>query len=106
MYTISQITTAVKGKLIQSVSEALITRLAYDSRKIIEPSNSLFFAIRGKRHDGHLFLQDLYQKGIRNFVVTHADTAKDDMPEANIIKVENAIKALQQLAAFHRKKFK
>lgn len=106
MYTVTQVAAAVKGKVIQSVSDNVISRLAFDSRKIIEPSNSLFFAIRGKRQDGHLFLQELYKKGIHNFIVTHADNIKDDLPEANIIKVENAIDALQQLAAFHRKKFK
>ncbi|HXH19917.1 MAG TPA: bifunctional UDP-N-acetylmuramoyl-tripeptide:D-alanyl-D-alanine ligase/alanine racemase [Chitinophagales bacterium] len=105
MYSIRQIAAAVKGSLIKFSSEALITRLAFDSRKIIEPDTSLFFAIRGKRHDGHLFLNELYQKGVRNFVVTNPEVIKDELPEANIIKVENAIAALQHLAAHHRKKF-
>ncbi len=106
MYTINQITTAVKGSFVKFFSDAVITRLAFDSRKIIEPGNSLFFAIRGKRHDGHLFLKELYQKGVRNFIVTNPEAIKDELPQANIIKVEDAIGALQQLAAFHRKKFK
>ena len=82
MYSIKQITTAVKGTLIQSFSDAIVTRLAFDSRKIIEPGNSLFFAIRGKRHDGHLFMKELYQKGVRNFIVTNPDAIKDELPEA------------------------
>ena len=106
MYSIRQITTAVKGTLFKFHSDAVVTRLAFDSRKVIGPSNTLFFAIRGKRNDGHLFLKELYKKGVRNFIVTHPDAIKDELPETNIIKVDNTIKALQQLAAFHRKKFK
>jgi len=106
MYTIQQIAKIVKGTILQSSSDSIIVRFAYDSRKIIEPSKSLFFAIRGKRHDGHLFLKELYQKGIRNFIITSADGVKNELPEASIIKVENAVDALQHLAAFHRKKFK
>ncbi|MDZ4846683.1 MAG: bifunctional UDP-N-acetylmuramoyl-tripeptide:D-alanyl-D-alanine ligase/alanine racemase [Chitinophagales bacterium] len=106
MYTFNQIAKIVKGAIAQSSSDSIITRFAYDSRKIIEPSNSLFFAIRGKRHDAHLFLKELYQKGIRNFIVTNVDAIKEELPDANVIKVDNAIDALQQLAAFHRKKFK
>src|ERR1051325_1283654 len=105
MYSIKEIASAVKGTLNQSRSGAVVTRLAFDSRKVIDPSHSLFFAIRSRRHDGHLFLNELYQKGVRNFIVTNPDAIKDSLPEANIIKVENSIDALQQLAAFHRKNF-
>lgn len=106
MYSIKQIVPAVKGILVQARTDATVSRLAFDSRKIIEPAHCLFFAIRGKRHDGHHFLKELYQKGVRNFIITNPDAVNDELPEANIIKVENAITALQQLAAFHRKHFK
>jgi len=106
MYSIRQIATAVRGSLIKFSSDAVVTRLAFDSRKIIEPGNSLFFAIRGKRHDGHFFLNELYQRGVRNFIITDLNAVEGELSEANIIKVENAIAALQQLAAFHRQKFR
>ncbi len=105
MHTIRQITSIVKGTLVQLRSDDAITRLAFDSRKIIEPANALFFAIKGKRNDGHQYLHELYRKGVRNFVVTKTEIDTEKIPDANIIKVENAIAALQQLAAFHRRKF-
>ena len=106
MYSIRQITTAVKGILLKFHSDSIVTRLAFDSRKVIEPAHSLFFAIRGKRHDGHQHMKELYQKGVRNFIITNPEYAKDDLPEANIIRVDNAISALQHMASFHRKNFK
>ena len=105
MHTIRQITSIVKGTLVQLRSDDAITRLAFDSRKIIEPANALFFAIKGKRNDGHQYLHELYRKGVRNFVVTKTEIDTEKIPDANIIKVENAIAALQQLAAFHRRTF-
>ena len=60
-----------------------------DSRNIISSPNTLFFAIRGQRHDGHYFIEELYDRGIQNFLL-----------------VKNSIEALQKLAAFHRNKFK
>ncbi len=40
-----------------------------DSRFLSDPSNSIFVAIKGERHDGHNFIQDLYEKGIREFII-------------------------------------
>lgn len=106
MYSVRQIAAAIKGTPVKLNSDSIITRLAFDSRKVIEPSHTLFFAIRGRRHDGHLFLKELYQKGVRNFIITSTEVTGDRLPEANIIRVENSIDALQQLASFHRKNFK
>ncbi len=106
MYSIQQIAAAVKGELIKFSTDTSISQLGYDSRKIIEPANLLFFAIKGKRHDGHQFITDLYTKGVRNFVISDPSALNDSLAEANVIKVENSVSALQQLAAFHRKKFR
>ena len=67
--------------------------------------SSLFFAMKGERHDGHVFLQDLYKLGMRQFVV-ESEVSVGQMPLANILKVESSVLALQQLAAHHRSLFK
>jgi alanine racemase len=86
--------------LIDGNIEFLLT----DSRKLIYPEKSLFFALNTGRKDGHLFIQELYDKGVRNFVVRKdfAATAID----ANYLLVDDVLKALQLLAAFHHTNFK
>ncbi|MBS1932600.1 MAG: bifunctional UDP-N-acetylmuramoyl-tripeptide:D-alanyl-D-alanine ligase/alanine racemase, partial [Bacteroidetes bacterium] len=75
-----------------------------DSRKLIFPSTTLFFALNGARRNGNKFIDELYKKGVRNFVLN--DIVDVSLyPEANIISVENSLDALQQLAAHHRSLF-
>lgn len=103
-YFIEDIVSIVKGKLQQQHDNASIEQLLTDSRKLIFPYTSLFFAIKGPRRDGHSFLGPLYEKGVRSFVVSDpVDTAQ--LPEANIIQVKDVLQALQLLAAHHRKQF-
>jgi alanine racemase len=78
--------------------------LLHDSRQLTSPGETAFFAIRGPHHDGHRYLPDLYQRGVREFVV-ETDVDKARYPGATIWRVENSIRALQELAAAHRAKF-
>ncbi len=79
--------------------DAYVSELLIDSRRLIYPETTLFFALNGQRHNGHDFIEDLYQAGVRNFVVSHHF---DEMPGANFFLVTDTLKALQQLAARHR----
>jgi Alr-MurF fusion protein len=104
VYTIEQILTIIKGKWFQHVAEASIEHLLPDSRKVLFPATSLFFALKGPRRDGHSFLQEAYDKGVRNFIISNEEGTA--LPaDANIIVVKNTLNALQQLAAYHRKQF-
>ncbi|HEY4966708.1 MAG TPA: bifunctional UDP-N-acetylmuramoyl-tripeptide:D-alanyl-D-alanine ligase/alanine racemase, partial [Puia sp.] len=78
--------------------------LLTDSRRLVYPETSLFFALPGPRRDGEIFIQDLYLRGVRNFVVCR-DLELRDFPQANFIRVKDSLRALQQLAAFHRQQF-
>jgi len=85
-------------------SEAEITELCTDSRKITYPDQSLFFALISERRDGHDFIAEAYQTGVRAFVVSKSvDTSI--FPEAAFIQVPDTLDALQQLAAHHRAQF-
>jgi alanine racemase len=79
--------------------------LLTDSRSLSEPAVTLFFALCTEHNDGHRYILDLYEKGVRNFVVQHDFTGKDRIPEANCLWVKDTLLALQELAAFHRKQF-
>ena len=75
-----------------------------DSRRLVFPETSLFFALYGPRRDGHAFIPDLYLLGVRNFVV-YQNLNPGDYPDANFILVKDSLHALQRLAAFHRQQF-
>jgi alanine racemase len=85
-------------------SDNSIEYVFFDSRKIFYPATSLFIALKGPRRNGHSFLPELYKKGVRNFIVCE-EINKGNFPGANILYVKDGLKALQQLAAFHRKQF-
>jgi Alr-MurF fusion protein len=92
------------GVLLSSGNDALIEELAIDTRKVAQPENTLFIALHTQRRDGHSFINDGYEKGIRNFLVSQdVDVAK--YPASNFIKVTDTQTALQQIAAGYRKQF-
>jgi Alr-MurF fusion protein len=84
--------------------DAEIKYLLTDSRRISFPEATLFFALHTARRNGHDFIQEVYDRGVKNFVVEKKfDAAK--FKDANFIKVDDTLKALQQLASAHRAKF-
>lgn len=105
LHSIKDITKIVNGKLLNGVAvDVQIAHLLLDSRQILYPQASLFFALKGKHHNGHKYITDLYKKGVRNFVVSEQQnyTAYEG---AHFIFVKDTLKALQNLAASHRNKF-
>ena len=103
-YSIKYIAAVTGGEFLQFRQDAVVEHLLPDSRKLIFPASSLFFAVPGPRRDGHQFIVDLYERGVRNFIVsTRVDTIP--LPEANLLLVKDSIEALQQIAARHRKQF-
>jgi alanine racemase len=92
------------GVLLSAGNDAWIEELAIDTRKVAQPENTLFIALHTQRRDGHSFINDGYEKGIRNFLVSQdVDVAK--YPAANFIKVNDTQTALQLIAAGYRKQF-
>ena len=81
-----------------------IDALLTDSRKLTSPRSSLFFALDGPRRNGHLFIDELYKKGVRSFVISQSINGQD-FPEATFLKADDTTDALQKLAARHRGRF-
>jgi alanine racemase len=84
------------------------TYISLDSRQIYDPENTAFVAVRGINHDGHAYMETLYQKGVREFIVEKGSWV-GQLPEkasqwinTSIWVVDNSIKTLQQLAHLHR----
>lgn len=95
----------ISGKLLnKKLLPCAIEHLLYDSRKLLFPKKSLFFAFKGERLDGHDFVRELYNKGLRNFIVSE-EMEVSKFPLANFILVKNPLLALQQIAKAHRQQF-
>jgi len=84
------------------VRENNISILITDSRQISNPVQSLFFALHGRR-DGHEFIAEAYNHGVRNFVVQYLPDY--EYAAANFLLVTDVLQALQTLAAYHRRQF-
>lgn len=82
-------------------TDSLIRELAFDTRRILDPKHALFFALAGKR-DGHSFLDEAYEAGVRYFVVEKGRKLPE-LKEAEIIAVESPINAMQRLASEKRR---
>ncbi len=101
-YSIEKIAEILKGQLIlNSLDSTLIEELLTDSRKIAHAQTSLFFALKGDRHDGHRFIENCLAEEVLNFVVSDYKEWK----KGNYIVVEDTQNALQQLAQHHREQF-
>ncbi len=85
--------------------------LSLDSRQIYEPTKTAFFAVNGLNHDGHHYVESLYYKGVREFIVEesawHGSIAEkaSKWEQTNIYVVESSIAALQVIAQQHRAQF-
>jgi len=103
LYTISHVAEILNPVSFKKVNDAVIRKLVIDSRTVIDPEGSLFFALAGKR-DGHEYLSDAYNNGIRNFVISDVKYSSQ-YPDANILVVNDALFALQVLAKYNREQY-
>ncbi|MCP3894763.1 MAG: bifunctional UDP-N-acetylmuramoyl-tripeptide:D-alanyl-D-alanine ligase/alanine racemase [Bacteroides sp.] len=89
---------------------ATINWLLTDSRSLSFPEETLFFALTTKRNKGAQYIPDLFDRGVRNFVVSTDDMARltlstDQKDDCNFLVVAHPMKALQKLAEQHRDRF-
>ncbi len=105
-YTIEKVTTLIGARRI-GTADAQIEWLLTDSRSLCFPENTLFFALKTSRNDGHRYIADLYRRGVRNFVVTAPPTLPKGKgyEDANFLIVPSPLEALQRLAERHRDEF-
>lgn len=105
-YTVSCIAAIVGGKLLgKAQQETVIQEIITDSRQQLVSQKSIFFALVSKRNDGHNYVSELYEKGIRNFVVSVYQPDWNKFTDTNFILVDDTLKALQTLSIWHRKQF-
>ncbi len=114
-YSIEKITTLIGARRIGN-AEAQIGWLLTDSRSLCFPEETLFFALKTQRNDGHRYISDLYRRGVRNFVVESLPSFQGGGEQkaspmgggwegANFLVVPSPLAALQRLAERHRDEF-
>ena len=104
-YSIERVTTLI-GAHRYGNTDSDIAFLLTDSRSLCFPEETLFFALKSERNDGFRYIPDLYRRGVRNFVVSVVpDDFATAYPDANFLKVESPLIALQRLAERHREEY-
>jgi len=102
-----KIETSVLSDVLHTIAavtknELNVLDISVDSRSLRNTANTLFFALKGNNHNAHDFLNDLYAKGVRYFVVSQNVSLPTD---AIVFKVNDTLRALQRFVAFYRKKY-
>lgn len=83
----------------------LISVLLIDSRSLTFADDSMFFAITTATNDGHRYVRELYEKGVRTFCVTNIPENMIGATDAVFFVVKDTTKALQKIATAHRQSF-
>lgn len=102
MILFSNLESITQGKLLSLHQDQPVVTLLTDSRKATTSDGNIFFAIKGEHHDGHQYLSDLYQKGVRQFIVEEQNDFLKRHADLNVLLVHSALDALQAIAAHQR----
>ncbi len=104
-FDLKKISTIINGLLINNNTDNL-SEILTDSRNlnINNSSESIFFAFDGIQHDGHDFIEFLYNAGVKAFVISKEIEYKK-YPHAGFVKVKDTVSALQKLAHFKRMQY-
>jgi UDP-N-acetylmuramoyl-tripeptide--D-alanyl-D-alanine ligase len=102
MFSVQELVQATRGTLLQGSLKATVKGVSIDSRKV--KKGELFIAIKGDIFDGHDFISHVMANGIKVLIV-HKHVDVND-PKVSVILVKDTVKALGDVARFHRLKFK
>lgn len=101
-YKLSQIARMCEGK--HYGEDLVVSDVVTDSRSCLFCEGAMFVAMCGKNHNSHDFVADMYNCGVRAFMVESAEPLQEREGVGYVV-VENSLRALQQLASAHRKAF-
>lgn len=101
MYTIRKISEILNCKAAIECDFEM-KEVSIDSRSVSRPETTLFFALQGANHDGHDYVGQLYDRGVRCFVVSERRPEFSRLGNACFLEVGDTLEALQHLAQYHR----
>lgn len=102
--TINQLSEALGEKPVGANADFNISLPLTDSRSLLDPAETLFFALTTSSNDGHRYIRQLYRNGVRNFVISHDVFLKTEIfDDANYFVPDcSVLDFLQQSAAYIR----
>jgi UDP-N-acetylmuramoyl-tripeptide--D-alanyl-D-alanine ligase len=102
-FTVREIADAVKG-CVHGSAPTEVCGVSTDSRTV--ESGELFIPLKGERFDGHEYISVAYQRGARVFLADRERAAALELPpETTCITVPDTLRALGDVASFHRNRF-
>jgi UDP-N-acetylmuramoyl-tripeptide--D-alanyl-D-alanine ligase len=103
MFTIEEIARATGGTVYGDAT-GCVSGVSTDSRQV--KAGELFVALRGERFDGHDFIAATATRGVKVFLAESAWLAANAIHTgATVVAVQDTLRALGDLAAFHRRRF-
>jgi len=107
-YSLNDIVAIIGGQVtgLDNAIDQPIRFLSFDSRTILSGKETLFFALKSDRNDGHHFIEDAIAREVNSFVVEDLPSKTISNADVQFIVVKDSLVALQKLAAFHRQRFK
>ncbi len=96
--------------LIAAIHSGRLVYLLTDSRSLSVPEQTVFFALTTPHGDGHHYIQQLYDRGVRHFVVRNDDVERQQhwqqhCPDAVFHLTSDTLAELQYVVAKHRQQF-
>jgi len=101
----ADIASITNGKLL-GPGNLVTNEIVTDSRQLSFTEGQAFAAINGKNHNGHVYINSLYRKGVRVFIIESTPENLKDYSDAAFIITGSTVEALQLIASFIRDKFK
>ena len=91
--------TGLEKSIPDAIRDKKVTSLLTDSRSLLNPEGTLFFAIPTRTNAGENFMRELYDKGVRMFVAPGIPENMKECGDALILINENPIDVLQKIAS-------
>ncbi|MGN0024607.1 MAG: UDP-N-acetylmuramoyl-tripeptide--D-alanyl-D-alanine ligase [Candidatus Avelusimicrobium sp.] len=98
--TLGKIAEIMQAKLISAHPETKVSSFVTDSRVVAQ--GDAFIALKGHNHDARHFIPEVLKKGASVVVAESEGFTVPEGAQASFLLVENALKALQALARYHR----
>ena len=95
-YSLGRIAEVTGGRLIGD-PDVVINGIELDSRKV--KNENIFVPIKGERVDGHDFVKDLFENGLK---ASFWQADHLEHPEGNLIIVDDVVAAISKLARNYR----
>ena len=104
-YSVSDLLSITEGSHVSGPKNNVLSSIFIDSRRIWRKESMAFVALKGINFNGHDFIKDAYEKGVRLFIVSEPRPFYNKLKHADVILVDDTVKAIQKIAINYRSLF-